>query len=260
MVKDDGRVLYASDGVTAHITFDRPAARNAMTWQMYEELVRACDAVMREPMLKLVVFRGAGRKAFVAGTDISQFREFESSQDGVDYEQRVEECIGAIEDLVVPTLAVIEGGAFGGGLIIAASCDLRIATPNARFGVPIARTLGNCLSIANCARLGDAFGTSRASRMLMLAESLTAEEALSAGFVSVISPPDELDVRVRQICDQVIANAPITIKAIKQAQRRLKRAVMPDDEDLVRACYGSNDFRVGIEAFLGKKPPQWTGT
>src|SRR4029450_10806104 len=182
----DGEVHYARDGDIATVVFDRPAARNAMTWRMYEQLGEACAGVRGEDGVGGAVFRGAGGKAFIAGTDIAQFRAFRGGDDGIAYEEKMEGILGGIEALPVPTLAVIEGFAIGGGLAIAAACDLRIATPGSRFGVPIARTLGNCLSIANYARLGSALGVSRAKRVLLLAENLSAEEALAAGFLTEI--------------------------------------------------------------------------
>ena len=180
----DGAVHYVRSGAIATVTFDRPAARNAMTWQMYEQLGEACERMQREEGLRVAVFRGAGGKAFIAGTDIAQFRSFRSAEDGIAYEAKMEAYLSAVEALPVPTLAVIEGFAIGGGLAIAACCDLRIATPGSRFGVPIARTLGNCLSVANYARLVAALGASRAKRVLLLAENLSAEEALAGGFLS----------------------------------------------------------------------------
>ena len=160
----------------------------------------------------MAVFRGAGGKAFVAGTDIAQFAAFRSADDGLAYEAKMEGFIGGLEALPVPTLAVIEGFAIGGGLAIAAACDLRIATPGSRFGVPIARTLGNCLSMANCARLVAAFGASRAKRILLLAENLSAEEALAAGFLAEIVAPGDLERRVAELTRQLANHAPITMR------------------------------------------------
>jgi enoyl-CoA hydratase/carnithine racemase len=159
----------------------------------------------------------------------------------------------------VPTLAVIEGFAIGGGLAIAAACDLRIATPGSRFGVPIARTLGNCLSMANYARLVAALGVARAKRILLLAENLSAEEALVAGFVSEIVGAPEIDRRVGELTDRLAHHAPITMRVSKEAIRRLVHAGLPAGDDLMRACYESEDFRIGVAAFVEKREPQWTG-
>ncbi|HEY1362683.1 MAG TPA: enoyl-CoA hydratase/isomerase family protein [Xanthobacteraceae bacterium] len=256
----DGEVRYAREGVVATVLFDRPAAHNAMTWRMYEQLGEACTRIRDATGLRVAVFRGAGGRAFVAGTDIGQFRSFRGGADGIDYEERMEACIAGLETLPVPTLAVIEGFAMGGGLAIAAACDLRIATPGARFGVPIARTLGNCLSMGNYARLVAGFGLSRAKRMLLLAESIEAEEALAAGFLSEVVETPQLERRIAELTRRLAQHAPITMRVSKEAIRRLVRAALPDGDDLVRACYDSADFRVGVDAFVQKREPQWTGT
>jgi enoyl-CoA hydratase len=255
----DGEVRYVRDGNVATIIFDRPAARNAMTWRMYEQLADACARMQREDGLRVAVFRGAGGKAFIAGTDIAQFQAFRGGEDGIAYEDKMGTHLAAIEALPLPTLAVIEGFAIGGGLAIAACCDLRIATPGSRFGVPIARTLGNCLSMENYARLVAGFGASRAKRMLLLAENLVAEEALASGFLSEIVAAAELDRRVNELTERLTHHAPITMRVSKEAIRRLLHAGLPASDDLSRACYGSDDFRIGMKAFVDKRQPQWTG-
>jgi enoyl-CoA hydratase len=255
----DGEVRYVREGNVATVTFDRPEARNAMTWRMYEQLGEACARIEREDGLRAAVFRGAGGKAFIAGTDIAQFRAFRSGEDGMGYEEKMEAYLAGIEKLPVPTLAVIEGFAIGGGLAIAACCDLRIATPGSRLGIPIARTLGNCLSIANYARLVMALGASRAKRVLLLAENLSAEEALAGGFLSEIVAAPELDRRIGELTDRLVQHAPITMRVSKEAIRRLMHAGLPAGDDLIATCYGSEDFRIGVEAFVAKRDPQWTG-
>ena len=132
-----------------------------MTWAMYEQLMHICTQLQTDKTVRVVTFRGAGGEAFVAGTDIEQFKAFKSGEEGVAYERQIDKCIGLLEALPMPTVAVIEGWAIGGGLAIATTCDFRIATPASRFGVPIARTLGNCLSAANLARLAAALGMPR---------------------------------------------------------------------------------------------------
>jgi enoyl-CoA hydratase/carnithine racemase len=255
----DGEVRFSRDGAVATIVFDRPAARNAMTWRMYEQLGEICARLPKEDGVRVVVFRGAGGKAFVAGTDIAQFRSFTSGEDGIAYEETMERYLVGLEALPMPTLAVVEGFAIGGGLAIASCCDLRIATPGARFGVPIARTLGNCLSVANYARLVAGLGVARAKKMLLLAENLTAEEALAGGFVSEIVPPEKLDARVAELCGRLVQHAPITMRVTKEAIRRLMQAGLPNGDDLVRETYGSEDFRTGVAAFVEKREPKWRG-
>ena len=255
----EGEVRYSRNGAIATVVFDRPAARNAMTWQMYEQLAEICRQLRTEEDVRVAVFRGAGGKAFIAGTDIAQFRSFTSGEDGIAYEKKMEGYVSGLEALPMPTLAVVEGFAIGGGLAIAMACDLRLATPGARFGLPIARTLGNCVSMANYARLVAALGASRAKKMLLLAEHLGAEEALAAGFLAEIVPPENLDARIAELCDRLAHHAPITMRVSKEAIRRLLGAGLPDGDDLVRACFGSEDFRTGVNAFLDKKEPQWRG-
>jgi len=256
---DDGTTRYERDGVIARVTFDRQPARNAMTWAMYDQLGAACEKIAADREVRVAVFRGAGGKAFVAGTDIGQFRQFKSGEDGIAYERRMADYLAAVEQLPVPTLAVIEGWAIGGGLAIACACDLRIATPGTRFGVPIARTLGNCLSVENYALVVAAFGASRAKKMLMLAENLTAEEAARAGFLSEIVAPEALDARAQELCDGFAKNAPITMRVTKESIRRVLHAGLPTGEDLIRECYGSSDFHEGVEAFVAKREPRWKG-
>lgn len=256
---NDGEVRLVRDGAVATIWFDRPQARNAMTWAMYEGLAAACAELQADTGVRVAVLRGVGGKAFIAGTDIAQFLEFTTAEQGVEYEAKMEAYLGALEALPMPTLCVVEGWAIGGGLAIAACCDLRIATAGTKFGVPIARTLGNCLSVMNYARIVAHLGVSRAKRMLMLAENVPAEDAQAAGFVMDVLAPDALDARIAEICERLQGNAPVTMRVTKEAIRRLTHAGIPDGDDLVRACYGSDDFHTGVKAFVDKRTPEWRG-
>jgi enoyl-CoA hydratase len=255
----DGRVRFSQTDGVASVVFDRPGARNAMTWGMYQQLAAACERIASDPAIRVATLRGAGGEAFVAGTDIAQFQAFTSAEDGVAYEQRIDAAIEQIERLAVPTIAVVEGWAMGGGLAIATACDLRVATPTARFGVPIARTVGNCLSIANTARLLSAFGQACTKRLLLLAETITAEEAASLGFVNRVVAPEKLDAEVDALCERLKSHAPLTMRIAKEAIRRVLLADLPEGEDLIREVYGSADFKTGVAAFLAKKTPKWRG-
>jgi enoyl-CoA hydratase/carnithine racemase len=260
-VSDDsaiGTVRLDRSGAITFLTFDRPAARNSMTGRMYEELEAGLDRIADDGGIRVVVLRGANG-SFVAGTDIAGFTTFRSGEDGLRYEHRIDDVVGRLEALPMPTVAVVEGFAAGAGLLFAAACDLRICTPDARFGAPIARTVGNCLSIASTARLIAHLGVSLTKRILLNADFLSATEALAAGFVLEVVEPDGVDERVSALCDRLASHAPITMAAAKEAVRRLVAAGIPDGDDLIRRVYGSSDFREGVAAFMAKRTPQWKG-
>lgn len=244
------------DGPVATATINRPEARNAMTMAMYDALAEFCAEVDGNPDVRVAVVRGAGGKAFVAGTDIGHFRDF-TADDGVAYERHIESVLGRLEEVVVPTVAVVEGYATGGGLSIAAACDLRICTPNAKFGLPIARTLGNCVSMPTYARLVHLVGAARALHLIYTAGFVDGTEAVSIGLASELV--DDVDARLTGLCDQLVNHAPLTMRASKIALRRLRDHDLPPDEDLIRLCYGSEDFREGVDAFLDKRTPRWRG-
>jgi enoyl-CoA hydratase len=253
-------LLFERRGRIGFVTFNRPQARNAITFPMYQRLREVFESLADEKELKAVVLTGAGDKAFAAGTDINEFRAFSTPQDAIGYEERGEEVLSLIERTPIPTIAAISGACTGGGAGIAAACDLRIATRNTRIGFPIARTLGNCLSMSNYARLAALFGMSRAKEMIFTARLLAAEEALAAGFLSeIVEDHPALLVRATELAETVAGNAPLTLAATKEAFRRLPSRNREGD-DLVLSCFMSNDFREGLEAFLAKRPPRWTGT
>ena len=195
----------------------------------------------------------------MAGTDIEQFTAFRGGEEGVVYEQEIEQCIAQLESLRVPTVAVIEGWVMGGGLVIATACDFHIATLSSCFRVPIAKTVGNCMSVSNLARLTAVFGVPRVKRMLMLAENLMADEALACGFLLQVCKATEIDVALARLCERLCGFAPVTQAVTKEGLRRLKNQNLPSDEDLIHRCFGSEDFREGVEAFVSKRRPVWTG-
>ena len=253
-------VLVTRDGAIVTLTFNRPQARNAMTWDMYQRLNDTCEEVDADDSVRVLVLKGAGGKAFVAGTDISQFSSFTSGEDGLRYEREGDQRTGRIARVTKPVIAQIQGFAVGGGLGIAAGADLRVATPDAQFGAPIARTLGNCLSMQAYARYLDLFGPSRLKEMIFTARLLSAAEALAAGFVHEIVAADAIEARVQALAQTLASHAPITLRVTKEAVRRIQAArAVPDGDDLIAATYGSADFREGVRAFADKRPPRWTG-
>jgi enoyl-CoA hydratase/carnithine racemase len=161
----------------------------------------------------------------------------------------------------VPTIAAISGACTGGGAAIACCCDLRIAATNAMFGYPVARTLGNCISLANYARFSDLVGPARVKDMIFLARLVDAQEALSIGLVTEVVAPHQLMQRADEMATLVTSHAPLTLQVTKQALLRLRQRISSDDlgRDLILTCYSSDDFREGVDAFLNKKKPRWKG-
>lgn len=247
------------DGVL-WITFNRPQARNALTFGMYERLAQLCRQMPTDGTVKAAVVSGAGGKAFAAGTDMTQFRAFETPQDALDYEAQIDAVLNAVEVCPVPTIAAIHGACTGGGGSIAAACDIRIASSHLKFGFPIARTLGNCLAAGNLARLSELIGAGRVREIIFTARLIEAEEALSVGLVSEILPDETaLLSRASELAAKIGGMAPLTLRATKEALRRNRAAVNVDDADLITSCYMSEDFRTGMEAFLAKERPRWKG-
>lgn len=243
------------------ITFNRPEARNAMTFDMYEELARLCQTVPADGSVGAVVISGAGGKAFAAGTDMTQFRAFETAQDALQYESEITRILTAVETCPLPTVAAIHGACTGGGASIAAACDIRISSTQLKFGFPIARTLGNCLNAGNLARLSELMGAGRVREMIFTARLMGADEALSTGLVSEILPDEAaLMHRATELASHLTRMAPLTLKATKEAMRRNREALAVEDSDLITMCYMSSDFKHGLEAFLAKRKPEWSGT
>jgi enoyl-CoA hydratase/carnithine racemase len=249
-------------GAVAWITFNRPRARNALTWNMYSRLEAACHEVNDDRGIRALVLTGAGGQAFVAGTDIAQFRAFKTEQDALDYEARGNKVMSTLESVRVPTIAAIAGACTGAGAAIAACCDLRIASPSARYGFPIARTLGNCLSMANYTRGAVLIGFARMKDLMMRARLMDAQEMLACGLLSEVTPDEEsLPGRAQSLAEEVASLAPLTQWATKEALRRVRDGLIPEgaDSDLIQTCYTSRDFKEGVEAFLAKRKPIWTG-
>jgi len=241
-------VRYEVEGSTAWLTVDRPEARNAMTFGMYEQLVACLERADGDDQIQTLVLSGAGGKAFIAGTDINEFTHFRTPEDGVAYERRVDAVLDRLEAVRKPTVAFVEGAAMGAGLAIAAACDLRVITPDAVFGMPIARTVGNCLSMANYVRLAQALGAARLKDVIFTARRIDAEEALAIGFASAIVEPADADEALTRLCALLADHSPTTLWVTKEALRRAR--VVPEGDDLLRLAYGSDGFRENVRRFL----------
>jgi enoyl-CoA hydratase len=255
-------ILYEVNDGVGRITFNRPQARNAFTFRMYERLAEICQEAAADSSVKVLVLTGAGEKAFAAGTDISEFKNFSTAQDALDYEARIDGLLDALERIPIPTIAAIAGACTGGGTTIAACCDIRIGAANARFGVPIARTLGNCLSMSNYVRLAALLGPARVKEIIFTARLIDSDEARAIGLLSQVLPDyAALQSRADELARTVASQAPLTLRVTKEALRRIKEKMTPEEDgNLILTCYMSRDFREGMDAFLNKRTPKWTGT
>jgi enoyl-CoA hydratase/carnithine racemase len=242
-------LLYVVEDGIARLTFNRPQARNALTFAMYEQMAAICESVNADHSVKAMILTGTGEKAFASGTDISQFRAFKTAQDSLDYEARIDRVLGALETCT------------GGGAGIAACCDIRIGTAATRIGFPIARTLGNCLSMTNISRLVSLIGPARTKDLIFKARLVEAPEALALGLLNEVVPDVEtLQRRADETARLVASHAPITLEVTKEAVRRIRRTLSRDEgEDLILRAYMSEDFREGMDAFLNKRTPNWKG-
>jgi enoyl-CoA hydratase len=256
----DDLLFECRDGI-GRVTFNRPQARNAFTFAMYERVGQICQQADNDRTIKVLIFQGAGDKAFASGTDINQFRAFTTPEHALDYESRIDRVLTQLERCRVPTIAAINGACTGGGAGIAACCDLRIGTKTAKIGFPIARTLGNCLSMSNISRLTALIGPARVKDLIFTARLVGADEAAGVGLLNeVVEDIPALQRRVDELAVLIAGHAPLTLTATKQALARLQRRLTREEgEDLILMCYMSRDFREGLDAFLNKRPPQWKG-
>ena len=257
---DAGDLVVERKGQVVWVTFNRPDARNAMTFDMYDDLHDLCDDLDRDAEVRVVVVRGAGDKSFAAGTDIRQFLSFETRDDALGYEARIGRVLRRLSGLKKPTIAMVQGDAVGGGLFLSLACYLRFAAEHARFGAPVARTLGNCTAPFSFTLMASTVGMVRAREILLRARLVGAAEAKGLGLVDEVYPAAELEGKVREQAETLTGHAPLTMAAVKEATRRVRdRFALDDAEDIILSCYLSQDFKEGARAFLEKRRPSWKG-
>lgn len=246
-------------GETLDVVFNRPEKHNALTPQMYDAIAGACRSADSDREIRLLTLRGAGGEAFSAGSDIRHFQTFSSFHDGLDYESRFVGVLTELEKVRVPTLAVIDGVCAGAGLLLAAACDVRIATHGSRFCLPIARTLGNSLSVHSVALLADRIGSSRLMSLVARAGVMSSDEALRNGFLSDCATETEFASLTAQVSRELLAAAPMTVWTIRESLRRIRTRSITDNDDLMRMIYSSDDFKAGVDGFLRGERPVWAG-
>jgi len=238
------------------ITFNRPERRNAFTRAMYGELRQLWIDTARDDTVRVVVLRGAGGKAFAAGNEIS---DFVGNEDVVEYEDWIRSMLDGLFHLPQVTIAAVDGVCVGGGLAVATSCDLRVATAASRFGYPIARTLGNALSSPVLYRCAAVFGESLTREMLLASRLVDAERAYAVGaVVSAVADREALDAEVAALVEGILQASSVTLRVTKEqlaSRARLTETAPADEEALLHEVYGGPDFAEGVRAFLAKEKP-----
>ena len=257
------KLIAKKEGAIGWITFNNPERHNATSYEMWLALPVVLDAYASDPEVRVIVLKGAGEKAFSAGADISQFKEKRTGAEAVkEYNAAADQANRALRECVKPTIAMIRGYCIGGGTAIAVGCDMRIASDDARFGVPAAK-LGLGYRFEGISRLASLVGPSIAAEIFFTARQFSAQEALQMGLVNRIVPAAELDSHTRDAADTISANAPLTVAAVKRAL--LEYMKNPAERDLalcqrmVDACFESEDYREGQAAFMEKRKPQFMG-
>jgi enoyl-CoA hydratase/carnithine racemase len=257
------KLRAVKEGGIGWIVFNNPARHNAVSLEMWESLTMVLRAYADDPQVRVIILKGEGEKAFVAGADISQFKEKRSSPEAVQhYNTTADESAEALRNCPKPTIAMIRGYCIGGGTGIAVNCDIRIAADDSRFGVPAAK-LGLGYRFSGIKRLADVVGPSFAAEIFYTGRQFNAQEAVQMGLVNRVVPAAELESYTREFSNTVVNNAPLTIGAVKRSL--LEYGKDPAERDLalcqsmVDACYASEDYKEGQSAFMEKRKPAFKG-
>jgi enoyl-CoA hydratase len=257
-----GRITIEKDGALGFLVFDQPERHNALSSAMWRAIPAACAELAADAAVRVVVLRGAGEVAFVAGADISEFEHSRTPENRERYDAENAAAYAAIAGLAKPTLAMVHGFCIGGGLAIALQADLRYSADDGRFGIPAAR-LGLGYGYEGLAQLKDLVGPSFAKELLFTAKRFRAEEARAMGLLNGVFPKADLSREVRAIAQAIADNAPLTVASAKRSIDQSLREPHERDEHAiregVRACYESADYREGVRAFLEKRAPRFTG-
>jgi enoyl-CoA hydratase len=258
------KMLSRKEGKVGYLTFNNPERHNAVSLEMWEAASGFLEDFKKDNNIRVVVVTGAGGKAFISGADISKFEKERSTQEGVDrYNAAVDHANNAFYTFPKPTIAMIRGYCIGGGVGLALCCDMRICTDGSKFAVPAAK-LGLGYRYDGLKKLVDLVGPSFAKEIFYTARQFTAAEAQVMGLVNRVLPDAELESYVKDYAETIAANAPLTVDSVKyivgqavadESKRNLKKC-----DELVQACFASNDYKEGRKAFMEKRKPAFTGS
>jgi enoyl-CoA hydratase len=257
------KMIAEKDGAIGHLVFNNPARHNAVSLEMWEGVTGIIDDFEQDDAIRVIVVSGAGGRAFVSGADISEFKEKRASEEAAAAYSKISE--GArlrLQETPKPTIAMIRGYCIGGGVATALACDMRIAAEGSRFGIPAAK-LGLGYGYDGIRRLVDLVGPACAREIFYTARQFSAEEALRMGLVNQVVPADQLEAYVKDYCEMIAANAPLTVRSVKT----IVREAMKDDKErdlalckrLVDECFASEDYAEGRTAFMEKRKPVFKG-
>lgn len=258
-----GRIHTRVDGAIGWVVFDNPGRHNAMSVSMWEVLPDVVKSLASDPSVRVIVLRGAGDAAFVSGADISQFDQVRDTVEANQRYERIGEAgMASLAECPKPTIAMLQGWCLGGGMAISLYCDLRIADESLRFGIPAAR-LGIGYRWPGIHRLVQTVGAPHAREIFLTARRFEAADALRMGFVCRVVRRGELEPSVREECERLSANAPLTMASVKLA---IEAAIEPGPqidaarlEAATQRAYASEDFIEGRRAFMAKRAPVFRG-
>jgi enoyl-CoA hydratase/carnithine racemase len=254
-------ILVERDGSIVTVTLNRPEKLNALSYEMYDKLGQAFEAISADDSVRCVVVRGAGGRAFSAGADIGEFDSGRTgAQQARDYAEYTLRASDRVSDCPHPVIAAIKGVCVGGGLELAARCDLRVCGKGSRFGIPINR-LGLTVDYEELQLLVDVAGYQAVLEVLLEGRLFDASEALRMGLVGRVVPDDEVEAAVLEMARRIAAAAPLVNRWHKKFLRRLldPRPLSDEERDEAFACFETEDYRIGCVAFLDKRTPEFTG-